>query len=71
MFKLAKMREMKSRDLDHTRCIKSDNQKVLVKDNAIKNEKEYFNKFLNEDSIGDLGTREDNSLIAHTSYRKR
>ena len=36
VFKLAKMRERKSRDLDHAKCIKSNDQKALVKDNDIK-----------------------------------
>ena len=49
---------MKSRDFDHLRYIKRDDQKVLMKDNAIKERcREYLNKLLNEDSKRDLGTR--------------
>ena len=36
IFKLAKMRERKGRDLDHAKCIKSNYQKALVKDNDLK-----------------------------------
>ena len=46
IFKLLKMMERKSRDLDHVKCLKTDYQKVLVKDNDIKERwEEYFNKF--------------------------
>ena len=47
IFKLTKIRESKSRDLDHVKCIKSNDQKVLVKDNYIKERwREYFSKLL-------------------------
>lgn len=61
IFKLVRMRERKSRDLDHARCIKSEDQKVLVKDN----ENNIFNKLSNEYSLGGLGTREDTWLVGH------
>ena len=35
-FKLAKIRERKSMDLDHVKCIKSNGQKVLIRGNDIK-----------------------------------
>ena len=55
IFKLAKLRERKSRDLDHIKCIKSNEQKVLVKDNLVKERwKEYVSKLLNEDYVGDM-----------------
>lgn len=53
IFKLAKTRKKKSRDLFHVKCIKSNDQKVAMKDNDI-NE---ISKLLNEDSIGGLGLR--------------
>ena len=54
IFKLAKIRERKSRDLDHVKCIKSNDQKVLVKDNDIKERwMKYFGKLLNEDYVGE------------------
>ena len=59
IFKLSKIRKMKSRDLEHVKCIKINDQKALVKDNDIKKRwKEYFSKLLNEDYVGDIGTRE-------------
>ena len=59
-FKLALMKKRKSNNLNHLRCIKSDNKKVLVKGNDIKERwREYFNKLLNEDSIESLRTRKD------------
>ena len=51
-FTLAKMRERKIRDLDHVKCIKSNDQNVLMKENDIKKKRIYFIKLLNEDSIG-------------------
>ena len=51
IFKRARMRKRKSRDLDHVTCIKSDEQKVLEKDNDIKEMwREILTKF--EDPIG-------------------
>lgn len=50
VYKLARMRERKSRDLDHVRCIKSDDQRVLVKDDEIKERwRGDFQRLLNED----------------------
>ena len=52
IFKLAKIRERKSGNLDYVKCIKSDGQKVLAKENDIKERwREYFNKISNEDPI--------------------
>ena len=58
--------ERKNRDL----CIKSKDQKVLVKDIYIKEGRENFNKLLNGDFIGSTRTREDTSLTRHTLYRR-
>lgn len=60
---LQKMRERKSRGLDHVKCITSDEQKILLKDNNIKERwRDCLNKLSNKDSKGGLGTRHDNSL---------
>ena len=65
--KLAKLRERKNVDLDNVKCIKSDDQKVLVKDNDYKERsREYFNKILNEDSIGGIRKRDDTLFAGHT-----
>lgn len=42
------MRGKKSRDLGNIRCIKSEDQRVLVKDGEIKESLEYFCKWFNE-----------------------
>ena len=61
--KLAKIKERKIKDLDHIKCIKSNDQKGLVKDNDIKQRwREYFSKLLNEDYVRDIRTREDTLL---------
>ena len=63
------LREKKSRDLNHVKCIKSNNQNVLMKDNNIKERwKEYFKKLLNEDYIRDTRTKEHTSLAEHTFF---
>lgn len=51
------------------KCIKSNDQKVLLKDNDIKERwREYFGIFLNEDYIGDIRTKEDTSLAKLTAF---
>ena len=45
IYRIARMREKKTRDLGTIRCIKDHNHKVLVKDIDIKERwKEYFDK---------------------------
>nr|XP_016481884.1 PREDICTED: uncharacterized protein LOC107802819 [Nicotiana tabacum] len=54
LFRLAKQRERKARDLDQVRCIKDDDGRVLVEDSQIKRRwQTYFQKLLNE--VGDRG----------------
>ena len=61
--KLAKIRKRKSRDSDHVKCIKRNDQKVLLKDNDIKErQRKYFGKLLNEDYVEDIRTRDDTWL---------
>ena len=70
-FKLTKRKEKKSGDLDRVKCIKSDKQKVLVKDNDIKErQRENFNKLLNEDYMVGLRMGEDFSFVGYTFYHK-
>lgn len=60
ILKLTKTKERKYRDLNHARCIESDNQKVLVKDDDIKQRlKGYFNKLLDKDFTGEMGMKDD------------
>ena len=54
VYKFARIRDRKCRNLDHdVRCIKSEDQRVLVKDEEIKERwRSYFQKLLNEDHVG-------------------
>jgi hypothetical protein len=48
IYKLAKTREMKTRDLNGVKCIKDEDQRVLVKEEQIKERwKSYFDKLFN------------------------
>ncbi|KAM3395257.1 hypothetical protein P3S68_004262 [Capsicum galapagoense] len=50
LFRLAKARERKGRDLDQVRCIKGEDGRVLVKDRHIKNRwQSYFHRLLNDE----------------------
>ena len=54
--------------LNHVKCIKSIDQKVLVKDNDIKERpKEYFSKLLNE-NYEDIRSRDDTLLAKHIFF---
>ena len=62
---------MKSRESDYVKCIKSNDQKVLVKDSNSKERwREYFSKLLNEDHIRDIRTKEDTSIVKHIFFRR-
>ncbi len=55
IYKLGKIREMKTRDLKCVKCIKDEDQWVLVKEEEIKERwKRYFDKLLME-SILEIG----------------
>ncbi|KAM3252049.1 hypothetical protein P3L10_006119 [Capsicum annuum] len=50
LFRLAKARERKGRDLDQVRCIKGEDGRVLVEDGHIKNRwQSYFHRLLNDE----------------------
>nr|XP_016439698.1 PREDICTED: uncharacterized protein LOC107765548 [Nicotiana tabacum] len=50
LYKLAKVRERKTRDLDQVRCIKDEEGKVLVEETCIRRRwQTHFHKLLNED----------------------
>ncbi|XP_075103691.1 uncharacterized protein LOC142178260 [Nicotiana tabacum] len=50
LYKLAKIRERKARDLDRVRCIKDEDGKVLVEEACIRRRcQEYFHRLLNEE----------------------
>jgi hypothetical protein len=51
IYRMAKSREMKTRDIIQVKCIKDESERLLTKDEDIKNRRrEYFNKLFNEDS---------------------
>ncbi|XP_054785679.1 uncharacterized protein LOC129292162 [Prosopis cineraria] len=57
IYKIAKSRERKSRDIEQVRCIKDEEGRILVTDDEIKNRwKTYFSKLFNdgEDSSSNL-----------------
>ncbi|KAM3326203.1 hypothetical protein P3S67_001329 [Capsicum chacoense] len=54
LFRLAKVRERKGRELDQVKCIKEEDDRVLVEDTLIKKRwQSYFYRFLNDE--GDRG----------------
>ena len=72
MYRIAKIKERKSRDLDQVRCVKDENGNVLVTDDKIRDRwKNYFYKLFNDSAetlnydIDDLGFNERN--INYTS----
>jgi hypothetical protein len=51
IYRMAKSRERKTRDIIQIKCIKDETERLLTKDEDIKNKWwEYFNKLFNEDS---------------------
>jgi hypothetical protein len=51
VYKMIKHREMKTRDFNQVKCIKNEADRLLVKDEEIKNRwREYFDKLFNDES---------------------
>jgi hypothetical protein len=51
IYRMAKSRERKTRDIIQINCIKDETERLLTKDEDIKNRwREYFDKLFNEDS---------------------
>ena len=74
LFRLAKARERKGRDLDQVRCIKGEDGRVLVEDGHIKKRwQSYFHRLLNDE--GDraivLGELEHSEECRDFSYCRR
>ncbi|GMP55927.1 hypothetical protein CsSME_00020584 [Camellia sinensis var. sinensis] len=65
--KLAKMRESKTRDFNQVQCIKSEDSKVLVRDEE--RWKNYFEKLLNEEYGGTAIGEEIASNTINQDYR--
>ena len=55
IYRIARIRERKTRDLYTVRCVKDEDQKVLIRDEEIKERwREYFDKLFNDSSTQDL-----------------
>ena len=73
IYKLAKAKERKTRDLNQMKCIKDENQNVLVNEGAIKDRwNEYFAKLFNDGGdtrvrLGHLSNSEEN--VSYTFYQ--
>ena len=62
IYKMAKSRERKTRDIIQVKCIKDETEWLLTKDEEIKNRwRKYFDKLFNEDS-GSSSIKLDTSL---------
>ena len=74
IYKLTKAREIKTRDLNQVKCIKDENQNVLVNEGGIKERwNEYFAKLFNNGAdtrvrLGHLSNFEGNA--SYTFYRR-
>ena len=56
LYKIAKLRDRKGKDLNGVRCIKSDSGTVLVKNEEIKNRwRDYFDKLFNAEAASEAG----------------
>lgn len=74
MYRLAKTRERKGRDLDQMKCIKGEDGKVLVEDVLIKKKwQSYFHKLLNDVEDRDivLGELENTEKSRNFGYCRR
>ena len=69
IYKLAKVRERKSRDLGNIRCIKSEDQRVLVTNGKIKERwRSYFHQLFNDNQISEQN-KNFNHIVNDRNYR--
>ena len=55
IYRISQIRERKTRDLYTVRCVKDKDQKILVRDEVIKERwREYFDKLFNDSSTQEL-----------------
>ena len=63
IYKLAKLRERKTKDFNYIKCVKGEDERVLIKDEEIKERwKSYFEKLLNENNLANLTIEECDNL---------
>jgi hypothetical protein len=72
IYRMTKSRERKTRDIIQVKCIKDETERLLTKDEDIKNRwREYFDKLFNEDSGSssielDISSDDLNRQFVHT-----
>ena len=70
IYKLAKIKQRTTRDFNQVKCIKSEDSKVFVRDEGIKERwKNYFEKLLNEEQGGTAIEEEIASNTINQDYR--
>ena len=71
IYKIAKVRERKTRDLSNIRCIKNEDGRILTQDEEILNRwMEYFSKLLNETNTSKTNLRKNNSRVERHFHRR-
>nr|XP_033510073.1 uncharacterized protein LOC117274821 [Nicotiana tomentosiformis] len=72
LFRLAKARERKARNLDQVRCIKDEEGRVLTKDAQIKRRwQDYFYRLMNEEGDRDIVLGELGHCGSHQDFRTK
>jgi hypothetical protein len=71
VYKMTKLRERKTRDFNQVKCIKDEADRILVKDDEIKNRwREYFDKLFNDESEK-TATELDDSIDTNRQFVQR
>jgi hypothetical protein len=71
VYMMTKLRERKIRDFNQVKCIKDETDRLLVKDDEIKNRwREYFNKLFNDES-GKIAIELDDSIDTNRQFVQR
>jgi hypothetical protein len=71
VYKMTKLRERKTRDFNRVKCIKDEADRILVKDDEIKNRwREYFDKLFNDESEK-TATELDDSIDTNRQFVQR
>ncbi|KAL6570399.1 hypothetical protein OROMI_014913 [Orobanche minor] len=72
IYKLARMRERKTRDIGKVKCVKDTDQKVLVQDKEIKERwRSYFDTLFNGHQEQDIGNLNISSSMVNREFKRR
>ncbi|KAL6494927.1 hypothetical protein OROGR_030846 [Orobanche gracilis] len=72
IYKLARMREKKTRDIGKVKCVKDNDQKVLVQDKEIKERwRSYFDTLFNGHQEQDIGNLKIPSSMVNREFKRR